>query len=153
SRIECLAVSADGTHAATTSRWGSPPSARVFDLADGRCLYPLPYEPGSYTEAVALSPDGKTLATLQYTGLYLRDAATGKELRKIACPAAGGGRTITGWLTFTPDGKQVAATFSENVIHLFDVGTGDVTRTFTPGAAVCACVFSPDGKLMAAGGY
>jgi WD40 repeat protein len=154
SRIECLSVSADNSRAATSSRWGTLGSSpRVFDLSDGRCLYSLPREPGSDTEAVALSPDGKILATKHANGLCIRDAATGKELRKITLQESGSGRTLTGWLTFTPDGKQVAATFSGNAIHLIDVGTGEVRRTFAPGEAACPCVFSPDGKLMAAGGY
>jgi RNA polymerase sigma factor (sigma-70 family) len=152
SRIECLAVSADGKFAATSSQYASFVPVRVFDLTDGRCLYSLPDEPGLYTEAVALSPDGKTLVAKHYNGLYFRDAATGKELRKITLPA-GDGRTLTSWLTFTPDGKQVAATFSGNAIHLIDVGTGEVRRRFTYDQPLCACVFSPDGKLMAAGGY
>jgi RNA polymerase sigma factor (sigma-70 family) len=152
-RIECLAVSANGRLAATTSGWAALVSARVFDLADGRCLNTVPFEHGSYTEAVALSPNGNTLVTKHGNGLILREATTGKELRRITLPASGSGRTITGWLMLTPDGKQVAATFSGNAIHLIDLGTGEVRRTFTYDAAVCACVFSPDGKLMAAGGY
>jgi RNA polymerase sigma factor (sigma-70 family) len=157
-RIESFAVSADGKLAATASGWGvyhNPPEAfspaRVFDLTDGRCLYSLPNERGSYTEAVALSPDRKTLATKDDKFVYLRDAATGKELRKVKyLPESGGGRSVTDWLTFTPDGKQLAAVLMGNAIRLIDVGTGHVTRTFEPGGPV---VFSPDGKLMATGRY
>src|SRR5262249_56726260 len=87
SRIESTAVSADGKLAVTASGYGpfnpalagkfSP--ARVFDLTDGRCLYSLPNERESYTEAVGLSPDGTILATKDDKFLYFRDAATGKE--------------------------------------------------------------------------
>jgi WD40 repeat protein len=126
----------------------------VFDLTAGRCLYSLPSESGPYTEAVGLSPDGKTLATKDSRFLYFRDAATGKELRKLKyLPNSGGGRSVTSWLTFTPDGKQVAATLMGTRIHLIEVGTGKVTKTFESGAAASGCVFSPDGKLMAAAGY
>jgi RNA polymerase sigma factor (sigma-70 family) len=152
-RIECLAVSADGKRAATSSGWPSLMSARVFDLADGRCLYTLPNEPGSATEAVALSPDGKTLATRQGNTVHLRDAATGKDRHKIELPGTPGGRTITRWLSFTPDGRHLAATPSGNVIYLIHVETQDVVGTFPHDGAVLACVFSPDGKTMAAGGY
>jgi RNA polymerase sigma factor (sigma-70 family) len=160
-RIESLAVSADGRLAATASGWGvyhNPPEAfspaRVFDLTDGRCLYALTNERGSYTEAVGLSPDGKTLATKDDKYLSFRDAATGKEIRKVKyLPDSGGGRSPTDWLTFTPDGKQLAATLMGTAVHLIDVETGEVKRTFDKGAAARACVFSADGKLMAAGGY
>jgi RNA polymerase sigma factor (sigma-70 family) len=157
-RIESFAVSADGRLAATASGWGvyhNPPEgfspARVFDLTDGRCLYTLPNARGSYTEAVGLSPDGKTLATKDDKYLYFRDAATGEVIRRVKyLPDSGGGRSPTDWLTFTPDGKQVAAVLMGNAIRLIDVATGEVTRTFEAGAPV---VLSPDGKLMAAGGY
>jgi RNA polymerase sigma factor (sigma-70 family) len=163
SRIESMAVSADGRLAATASGYGSfNPAlagrfspARLFDLTDGRCLYSLPPgERGAYTEAVGLSPDGKTLAARQDKFLCFWDAATGKELRKINYLSdAGGGRSITNWMTFTPDGKQVAVTLMGHAIQLIDVETGKVVRTFAPGAAASACVFSADGKLMATGGY
>ncbi len=161
-RIVSMAVSADGKLAVTSS--GNSPynaglagrfsPARVFDLTDGRCLYSLPNERGMYTEAVGLSPDGKTLATKDDKFLYFRDAATGKELRKLKYVSdSGGGRSITDWITFTPDGKQVAAVLMGDAVQLIDVETGKVTRTFAPGAAASACVFSPDGKLMATGGF
>jgi RNA polymerase sigma factor (sigma-70 family) len=164
-RIESMAVSADGKLAVTAS--GNSPynpalagrfsPARVFDLTDGRCLYSLPNERGAYREypeAVDLSPDGKTLAARDDTYLCFCDAATGKELRKLNyLSASAGGRSPTEWLTFTPDGKQVAVTLMGDAVQLIDVETCKVIRTFAPGAAASACVFSPDGKLMATGGY
>jgi WD40 repeat protein len=163
--IENLAVSADGKLAVTAS--GNSPynaalagrfsPARVFDLADGRCLYSLPNERGAYREypeAVDLSPDGKTLAVRDDRYLHFCDAATGKELRKLNyLPASGGGRSPADWITFTPDGKQVAVTLMGDAVQLIDVETCKVIRTFTSGAAASACVFSPDGKRIATGGY
>jgi RNA polymerase sigma factor (sigma-70 family) len=160
SRIASMAVSADGKLAVTASGYGSfNPAlagrfspARVFDLTDGRCLYSLPNEHGEYTEAVGLSPDGKILATKDGGFLTFWDAATGKELRKLKY-ASGGERAITDWMTFTPDGKQLAATLMGSAVQLIDVETATVTRTFQRDWAASACVFSPDGKLMATGGY
>jgi WD40 repeat protein len=154
-------VSADGKLAATASGWGvyhNPPEAfspaRVFDLTDGRCLYALPNARGSFTEAVGLSPDGKTLAVKDDKFLSFHDAATGKEIRKIKyLPDSGGGRSPTDWLTFTPDGKQIAATLMGGAVQLIEVETGEIKRTFDQGAAVRSCVFSTDGKRMATGGY
>ncbi len=157
-KIESMAVSADGRLAAASSGHGwfsglfSP--ARVFDLTDGRCLYSLPTERGSNAEAVGLSPDGKTLAIKDDQFLTFRDAATGQELRKLKyLTDTGGGRAGTDWLTFTPDGKQVAVTLMGDAVQLIDVGTAKVIRTFERGWAASACVFSPDGKWMATAGY
>ncbi len=151
--IACLAVSANGTRAATSSGWFARESARVFDLADGRCLTTLDRNPGKETEAVALSPDGKILATKEDTTVYLRDAATGRERCRIELPGAPNGRTITGWLTFSPDGRHLAVTPTGTVVYVIHVETQDVVGTFAHQEPVFACTFSPDGKLMATGGY
>jgi RNA polymerase sigma factor (sigma-70 family) len=153
SRIVSLAVSADGRLAAVAGGWGSLAPARVFDLTDGRCLYALPEERGTSVEAVGLSPDGTILATKDDHGVCLRDATSGKEIRRIRNLPKAGGRSVTDWLTFTPDGKQVAATLSDDDIRLIDVATGAVTRTFAPAVPGWGCAFSPDGKWMATGGY
>jgi RNA polymerase sigma factor (sigma-70 family) len=159
-RIESLAVSADGKLAITAGVSGpySPTygtmfrCARVFDLTDGRCLYSLPPERGREIEAVGLSPDGKTLAGKDEAFLYFWDAG-GKELRKLNYAASGNSRSITNWIRFTPDGKQVAVTLMGTAVQLLDVASGEVKRTFDLPAAARACVFSPDGKVMATGGY
>src|SRR5262249_52327343 len=112
------------------------------------------HERGREIEAVGLSPDGKTLAARDDAFLYFWDAASGKELRKLDYTSAGGGgRSPTDWITFTPDGKQVAVTLMEHAVQLIAVDTCKVVRTFALGGAATACVFSPDGKLMATGGY
>ncbi len=150
-----LSVSADGKLAAVSSGYSSYYPARVFDLTDGRCLYSLPLTVRGYSaEAVGLSPDGKILATRDSKFVCFRDAATGKELHKVKyLPAAGGSRSVTDWITFTPDGKHVAVTLMGDAVQLIDVRTGAVIRTFEKGAGGCACVFSADGKWMASGGY
>jgi WD40 repeat protein len=152
-RIESFSMSADGKLAAVASGWNSVSPARVFDLTDGYCLYSLSIGRGESFEAVGLSPDGKILATKDDNGVCLRDALTGKEIRLIPYWPESGGRSVTDWLTFTPDGKQIAATLMGDAVRLIDVGTGKVTRTFARGWAASACVFSPDGKLMATAGY
>jgi WD40 repeat protein len=126
----------------------------MFDLTDGRRLSSFPSERGREIEAVGLSPDGKTLAAKDDTFLYFLDAATGKELRRLKClPDSARGYSPTDWITFTPDGKQVAVTLTGDAVQLVDVAACKVIRTFASSAGVTACVFSPDGKLMATGGY
>ena len=66
---------------------------------------------------------------------------------------AGGGRSGTDWITFTPDGKRAAVTLMGDMVQLIDVETAKKVRTIAPGGAATACVFSPDGKWMATGGY
>ena len=113
--ISSLAVSADGQFAVAASGSHIHGSVQAYDLSDGRILYTLAgtlERRFSMAEAVALSPDGKTLALIGSTlanTLHLFEAKTGKYLREVKFPNTGGG-TITAWLTFTPDGKGITLT-------------------------------------------
>jgi RNA polymerase sigma factor (sigma-70 family) len=149
--IEGFAVSPDGRLAVAASGNHWLGSTRAFDLTTGRALYPLG-KPWPFVEAVALSPDGKTLAAKQDTALHLYDAVTGRELRTITPPAANP-RTLTSWLTFTLDGKALAVTSEGKSIHLLDAENGTLLRSFAHQNVVYAAAFAPDGKLLAAGGY
>lgn len=156
-RIESMGVSADGRLAVVSSgrqSTGSDALATVFDLTDGRCPYVLPVGRGTPAEAVAVSPDGRLLAVKDDGFLTVHDAATGNELRKLDYrKAEGGSRSVTDWMTFTPDGRHVAVNLMGSAVQLVDVATCRVVRTFERDAAATACVFSPDGKTMATAGY
>jgi RNA polymerase sigma factor (sigma-70 family) len=149
--IENLAVSADDRLAVAASGNHWLGSTHAFDLTTGRVHYQLDRS-GYFVEAVALSPDGRTLATQQSNAVHLYDAATGKEQRVIKLPDANP-RTMTQWLTFAPDGKALAVTSEGQVVHLVDVEGGTVIRSFPHKNVVYAAAFSPDGRLLAAGGY
>lgn len=155
-RIESLSVSADGRHAAAASGWDTLAAASVFDLNNGRCLGSLdPDERGSGIEAVGLSPDGTILVTKDHASLRFYRAGTEVFGPRRAWYSldTGSSRAVTNWVTFTPNGLQVAVTLNGDEVTLIDVTTGQVKQTFSPKAAVSACVFSPDGRWMATGGY
>lgn len=150
--VKTMDVSPDGKIAFVANDNDRP---RAFDLASGRVLYSPNW--GS-VEVGAFSPDGRTLVIKQSYDLYVWDAATGKELRTIkGPPTKPWGR---GWLAFTPDGKAVAVTSHENQepraarIHIIDFESGKTIRDFSADSlSVLEFAFSPDGKLMASGGY
>ena len=101
------------------------------------------------------SPDGKWLAVgfwwLEPLRLY--ETATGREVRRFDCRAV--------LSTFSPDGKRLAVSWArtagnpENEIRLFDRTTGRDQARFPLGTADFphTLVFSPDGKMLAWGGY
>jgi RNA polymerase sigma factor (sigma-70 family) len=126
--VHSLAFTRDGTGLITAGE-GEP--ARLWDLATGRLLRQfsgrrLPQDDDRYDQvrAVALSPDGRTLAGRVAEGsLCLWDAATGMVLaRPEAKPA---GDLVP--LVFSPDGKTVASvehSHDNGWLCLWEVSTG-----------------------------
>src|SRR5262249_48201587 len=96
--------------------------------------------------ALALAPDGKTLASTGREGtLRLWDVDTGKEVRQIA---AGPGAINAFAFAFSPDGTTLAASGGKGV-RLWAGATGKLGREFEDDRRVTALAFAPDGKALA----
>src|SRR5262249_36866764 len=151
-RVKTLSVSPDGKMAFVANDNDLP---RVYDLATGRALFSLNW---GDIEVGAFSPDGRTIVAQQGYDLCVFDAATGKALRQIKGPLTNA--WSHGLLVFTPDGKAVAVVSHEDRepraahIQLVDLESGKTIRDFSgERLSVMEFAFSPDGKLMASGGY
>ena len=104
--------------------------------------------------ALAFSPDGKTLAQGGYQEVLLWDLANGKLAKRI------GAGQVTGFvrrLAFHKDGRLLAVAegtpHGPGAVRGYDVESGQQTLNFPePKDVVYALAFSPDGKLLAAGG-
>jgi WD40 repeat protein len=107
-------------------------TAQVWDLASNRLLATLRPPIGSGQEgklnAVAMSPDGGTVAVGGWTGwdwegqasIYLFDRASGRLLRRLT-----GLPNVINHLAFAPDGRSLAASLGgKNGIRLFDLVEG-----------------------------
>jgi RNA polymerase sigma factor (sigma-70 family) len=157
--VSTLTVSADGKIAVAVNGNHVLGTARVFDLVSGRALYTLGR---TEIEAAAISPDGRTIVTKQTFSLRIRDAATGKEIRKIELQRVNS-YSRNEWVAFTPDGKALAVTSQGKVIHLIDFESGKTIRDFSNDnpesnlggdwSVVLGIAFSPDGKWIASGGF
>jgi RNA polymerase sigma factor (sigma-70 family) len=161
--VSTMAVSADGKIAVVCNGNHILGATRVFDLVTGRVLYNIEGSSGpSAIAAAAISPDGQTIVTKQDFSVRIRDAAGGKELRRIELQRANSW-SETEWVAFTPDGKGIAVTSQGGVIHLFDFESGKMIHGFSnenPESSlgkgwetVLGIAFSRDGKLMASGGF
>ncbi len=151
--IENLAVSADGTFAVASSGTRIHGAVRAYDLATGRVR--CTFDNANDVEAVALSPDGQTIATttVRNQAVYLHDTTSGREIGRIDYPAANPS-TTSGALVFSPDGKRiVVAAATGKGLHLIDLTNRAIIRTFPHADVVFAAAFSPDGKYLVAGGY
>jgi WD40 repeat protein len=151
------------------------PSGNVTDLAfsaDGKQLFAAGGEPGRYGEvvisdvetgavvrtirghkdslyALAVSPDGKTLATGSYDQLVqLWDVASGEHTGVLE-----GHSGAVFDLAFHPDGRLLASASADRTVKLWDVAARKRLDTFAQALQEQNTVaFSPDGRRVAAGG-
>jgi WD40 repeat protein len=158
SRRDCLVCSA-------LSGPSSGPFA-VWDLASGK-RRPLRWKASPdrmQLLALAVSPDGRTLATAQEYGLRLWSLPDAREDSQLR--VGRGEQPFTGCLAFSPDGKTLAT--GHNVwigyggfktrtrlddptrVRLWDPATGKVRAALSGHKrGVFAVVFGPDGKTLA----
>jgi WD40 repeat protein len=113
-----------------------------------------------YTAQVALSGDGKLLATwgqsLNRGGgqpnpdlprtVQLWDTATGKELKKVVTEGAG----YLNAAALSADGKQLAALEGTASLGIWDVESGKVAHRLAARRGTTQLRYSPDGKRLAA---
>jgi RNA polymerase sigma factor (sigma-70 family) len=111
--------------------------------------------------AVALSPDGRTLALAQPLSVALWDVETGKRLGTLET-RGGTVRYFIHVLAFSPDGKWLAAGSGTSypvgkqvngAVAVWDVRTRKLLHDLpNRESQVNALAFSPDGNLVAGGG-
>jgi WD40 repeat protein len=97
--------------------------------------------------SVAISPDGKTLASGSAGGrglgeIFLWEVSTGKHLRSLT-----GHGDFFFTLAFAPDGKTLA-TGMGNTVQTWDVGTGKQVLVSKEDYGACSIAFAPDGKTL-----
>jgi WD40 repeat protein len=131
-------------------------TARVWDFASGRLLRTLrvPLGEGDVGKvyAVAISPDGTTVAVGGYTGkasgshiIYIFDLATGVLRHRIE----GLPRAII-HLAYAPDGQRLAAVFGgANGLRVYETGTyREVARDTAYGDETYWAAFDDSGRLV-----
>jgi RNA polymerase sigma factor (sigma-70 family) len=95
-------------------------------------------------EKYVFSSDARTLAVVQgYRSVRLVDVEAGRATHRLTV-----GETHA--VAFTPDGRSIVVGDTTHTLHVFDVATGQETRTFGgDGPPVSLLAFTPDGKRLA----
>ncbi|MDB5313556.1 MAG: hypothetical protein JWO38_7758 [Gemmataceae bacterium] len=150
------------------------PGAGIWDAESGDLLGIVGGIADDAPLAVAVSPDGKLLATGHAKHVRLWDAATFKEVKNLGDTPGSGPVTA---LAFGPDGKTLAVGFRKPILNgadkeppvvghktevqLLDLTTGKelkrfdgfegVNHTAPTALPVIALAFSPDGAKLVAG--
>jgi WD40 repeat protein len=119
----------------------------LWDAATGKELNH--FDPSGTIEVMAISPDGKTLATASRhdSEIHLWRLPDGQELHPYEGP-----RSAVHAFALSPDGKTLATASSDGSARLWDLKTGKELHTFRPRRAwVWSLALSPDGSTLAAG--
>jgi WD40 repeat protein len=123
---------------------------KLLNVATGKEVWHTT-EAGQMIQRLAFSHDGKVLA-VGHNGVELREADNGKALRRFSVEGQ-----LTTPLTFSPDGRTLAAAFQQyqtqdHAVQLLEVASG-TTRQVLRGheGTVTSLAFSPDGRTLASG--
>jgi len=146
--VKALAFSPDGRTLAAVTGLGA---ATIWDVASGSLRRVWGFAGGLYA-GVAFSPDGTKLATTGNLGVELWNAGTGASLGSIA------GSSSAGDVAFSADGALVAVQNAGTGIpraEVWDVARRSLVATMVGGAEgdTLSVALSPDGRLLAVGGY
>jgi WD40 repeat protein len=92
------------------------------------------------------SPDGKLLALPCSGGIEVRNLETSATVGKFPSPT-----DIIWSVSFSADGKRMAAAFYDTSVHVWNLETGRETLSFTTREQAYAMALSPDGKTIVCG--
>ena len=141
-----IALSRDGRWLASCRGQGV---VRLWALPEGRLVHTLTTQDRGTVLAVALSPDGRTLAAASAYVVSLWDTESGRLLRQLA-----GHQDTVETIAFRPDGKEIASGGSDATIRQWNVQDGTLKRVLSrrsPGVSITSVALSQDGGLEALG--
>ncbi|PWU22024.1 MAG: hypothetical protein C5B50_00255 [Verrucomicrobia bacterium] len=149
--VNAIALSPDGSHAATGSDDGS---IRLSDLNNNRAIVRKLIMP-SDVRRVAFSPDGARVVAVTAAGqARLWNAASGEALSPLLVAddfseqSVADVRYLRPAASFSADGKFVLLAWGSKFAQLRDSSTGSLLRQFSHSDVVYHAAFSSDGRYV-----
>jgi WD40 repeat protein len=140
-----FAQTAEGIVVANATAKTRAVAVQVFDPATGKVVRRTDMPGEASVANLTFSPDGRRLAYTGKDGVWLHNAATGREAVLMPVAAGRGARDIA----FSPDGKRVAIGDITDTVHIHDAADGKELRALKRvGDKVARTRFSPDGRWL-----
>ncbi len=148
--ISSIAFSRDGKNIVTGHgdiNYSSVPGAvRLWETATSKEVREFSGPPGPVF-GIALTPDSKTVIAAGWEpGVWLWDAASGKERRRLVKDKGQAWRK----LALSPDGKRLVVQNPTGMAELWDLERGKLLHQLLS-SGLSAQSFSPDGRVLALG--
>jgi Tol biopolymer transport system component len=139
------ALSPDGKQIVTEYEYSMADSIRygwsVWDATIGKMVVAFEANGVGRSTHVEFSPDGQKLITANYSGAFVLDVATGRQLLDL-------GRPHSNCAAFSPDGKQIV-TGDWETARILDASTGKELLVLNGhSSSVEDISYSPDGKQV-----
>jgi eukaryotic-like serine/threonine-protein kinase len=146
-KLMVVAFSPDGKLLAALTE-GENPHANVWSVPEGRLLFEL--AEGRTTPALAISPDGRLLATAHLDNhVRLWEIPSGKSKAILK-----GHVQAVMAVAFSSDGKTLSTGGDDGKVKLWNVVTEQEMATFGIPKGGCRSIrFSPDGRSLAVGSF
>ncbi|MBI3415480.1 MAG: protein kinase [Verrucomicrobia bacterium] len=131
---------------------------KIWDVVMRRFLAQIPLE--DKITGLAITPDGRTLASVAKNQLIVWNLTTGKETRRVTpLPPEKAGLLQFGYLSFSPDGRTLGLGLENGELLLWDFVNGSQIFLFQAHAEMALIKgaftdvrFSADGKRVATAG-
>jgi WD40 repeat protein len=101
---------------------------------------------GGPVYAIAVSPDGQSVAVSKPGKITLRNTASGVETEKLPVEEK------VDWLSFSDDNLMLSSAGEAGTIHIWNLASGQIAKTISAGAKVTALRFGPGGRTLATAG-